>query len=315
MYMFENQITIEDKAFLEEYLGDYEYKASGLSFTSLYMWRDVNQFSYQLIGEYLCIAGVSRFEDEVEEPFLLPPLAKRGIYESETLRETILKAREIFEKAGYIFSIRLLPFHMEDVVRAAFPTEIKFISDRPNFDYVYRTQDLIDLAGRAYHGKKNHLNYFKSHYTYEYVPLTPDMAPQARQFIREFNERKQVTGHERKLLLMEQEAMDDVFENLEKVGYVAGAILIDGKIEALSIGGRLGKKTVTVHVEKANTQMRGLYQAINNEFCRHVEREIKGIKYINREEDMGIEGLRKAKLSYHPTRMVEKYIAIFKEDL
>lgn len=312
MFMFENRITIEDRQILEKYLGSYEYRASGLSFTSLYMWRDVNGFSWKQIGDYLCIAGVSQFQDEVLEPFLLPPLTAAGVYEPESLRETILEAKRLFEEAGYIFSLRLLPFHMVDCLRAAFPTELKIIADRPNYDYVYLTKDLINLAGRAYHAKKNHLNYFKNHYRYEYVHLTEEMVPQAKEFIREFNRRKGLTGYEGELLLMEQQAMEDVFEHLEEIGYLAGAILIDGNIEALAIGGRLGKKTVTVHVEKANTEIRGLYQAINNEFCKQVSDKIK---YINREEDMGMEGLRKAKLSYNPVKMVEKYIAIFKEDL
>jgi hypothetical protein len=104
--------------------------------------------------------------------------------------------------------------------------------------------------------------------------------------------------------------MQDVFHNLETVGYLTGAIRIDGRLEALSIGGRLGKKTVTVHVEKANIEFRGLYQAINNEFCKHVA---KDVKRINREEDMGIPGLRKAKLSYKPCMLVEKYTVAFLE--
>ena len=103
--------------------------------------------------------------------------------------------------------------------------------------------------------------------------------------------------------------MEDVFRNLEKVGYSAGAILIDGKIEAIAIGGQLGRNTITEHVEKANVNYRGLYQAINNEFCRNVASKAK---YINREEDMGIPNLRKAKLSYKPVKLLEKYIGVFK---
>jgi len=111
------------------------------------------------------------------------------------------------------------------------------------------------------------------------------------------------------LLEYEERAMRDVFLNLDKVGYLSGVIRIGGKIEAISIGGKLGTKTVTVHVEKANTEYRGLYQAINNEFCKAMA---KGVKRINREEDMGIPGLRKAKLSYNPVKFVEKYIVTLK---
>ncbi len=86
-------------------------------------------------------------------------------------------------------------------------------------------------------------------------------------------------------------------------------ILIDGKIEALAVGGKLGKETITEHVEKANINYRGLYPAINNEFCLHIASEAR---YLNREEDMGIENLRKAKLSYKPVQILEKYIGTFK---
>ena len=139
--------------------------------------------------------------------------------------------------------------------------------------------------------------------------MTSDMADDAMKFIAEFNARKEIPAHEMELLKMEERAMDDVFHNLETAGYRAGAILIDGKIEALAVGGKLGKETITEHVEKANINYRGLYPAINNEFCLHIASEAR---YLNREEDMGIENLRKAKLSYKPVQILEKYIGTFK---
>ncbi len=311
MFMFENRITIEDRPLLEEYLNAYDYKTSGLSFSALYMWRNINFFSWKIAGDYLLLAGISHLEleDGIIEPFLFPPLTKTGTYEPEGVRKALYEAKEIFEKSGHPFSIRLLPFHMIDIIKEACPGEMKYIDDRPNHDYVYLRQDLVQLKGRDYHGKKNHLNYFHKNFAYEYVPLTSDMAGDAMRFIDEFNRRKEVPEHEMQMLKMEEEAMADVFRNLEKVGYLAGAILIDGKIQALSIGGRLNKNTVTVHVEKANVKYRGLYQAINQEFCKNIP---EWVKYLNREEDMGIPNLRKAKLSYKPVKMIEKYIAVFK---
>jgi len=311
--MFDNKITIEERELLEQYLSGYDYKTSGLSFSALYMWRDINLFSWQKIGDYVCISGISHLELEegIILPFMFPPLTATGQYDPQSLRKTIYQAKEIFESKGHPFSIRLLPLHMIDIIKAACPKEMKYIEDRPNYDYVYRTQDLIDLKGREYHSKKNHLNYFLNNYEYKYVPLTSDMAEDAMKFIAEFNQRKEVPDHEMLMLKMEEDAMKDVFRNLETIGYMAGAILIDGKIEALSIGGNLNRKTITVHVEKANTNFRGLYQAINNEFCKHVA---STVKYINREEDMGIPNLRKAKLSYKPVKLLEKHIAVFKND-
>lgn len=311
MFMFEERITIENKDVLDEYLSGYDYQTSGLSFSALYMWRDINKFSWQMIGDYMCVAGISHLELEegIILPFMFPPLTRTGEYDPEKLRETLYKARELFEEAGYEFSMRLVPFHMLDEFRNACPGELKFIEDRPNYDYVYRTQDLIELKGRDFHGKKNHLNYFNKNYEYEYVTLTSDMAEKAMEFIGDFNRRKEVPEHEMEMLKMEEEAMKDVFKNIERIGYEAGAILIDNKIEAIAIGGILNKKTITEHVEKANVNFRGLYQAINNEFCKHVAYRAK---YINREEDMGIPNLRKAKLSYRPCKLIEKHIIKFK---
>ena len=310
MYMFENRITIDNREILEEYLNGYEYKTSGLSFSAQYMWRDINMFSWDIIGDYMCISGISHLEleDGIILPFMFPPLTRTGEYDKDSLRETIFRAMEHFEKNGQPFSLRLVPFHLMEIIKEACP-EMVFRDDRPNYDYIYLTQDLIDLRGRAYHSKKNHLNYFLRTYDYEYIEMTSDMADDAMKFIAEFNARKEVPEHEMEMLRMEEQAMEDVFRNLEKVGYSAGAILIDGKIEAIAIGGQLGRNTITEHVEKANVNYRGLYQAINNEFCRNVASKAK---YINREEDMGIPNLRKAKLSYKPVKLLEKYIGVFK---
>jgi len=310
MYMFDNRITIEDRGILEEYLNGYEYKTSGLSFSAQYMWREINRFSWDIVGDYMCISGISHLEleDGIILPFMFPPLTKTGEYDKESLRETIFKAKEHFDKAGQPFSLRLVPFHLVEIIKEAVP-ELSWTDDRPNYDYIYLTQDLIELKGRDFHSKKNHLNYFNKTFEHEYVKLSSSMAEDAMRFIDEFINIKEETASEMEMLKMEEEAMKDVFMNLEKVGYEAGAILIDGKIEALAIGGRLGNKMITEHVEKANVNFRGLYQAINNEFCKNTA---AWAKYINREEDMGIPNLRKAKLSYRPVKLLEKYIGYFK---
>ncbi|MDR2156388.1 MAG: phosphatidylglycerol lysyltransferase domain-containing protein [Clostridiales Family XIII bacterium] len=304
-YLFENRVTLENRPLLEKYLQGFDYKTSGLSFSSLFMWRNINRFSWQIFGDYLCIAAADNLEPEMGASFMFPPLTKTGTYDPAELRKTILAAKAYFESKGEPFIMMLVPFHMNEILSKAMPGELTFEADRPNFDYVYNTEDLISLRGRDFHAKRNHLNYFLKNYTYEYTEMTTDMAPEAMRFIREFNERKNLSDpHERELLEMEEEAMKDVFVNLDAVGYLTGVILIDGKMQALSIGGQLGTKTVTVHVEKANIEYRGLYQAINNEFCKHMAAHVKR---INREEDMGIPGLRKAKLSYNPVKLIEKY--------
>lgn len=309
MQIFRNGISIKDREILEDYLRGFKYCTSGLSYSSLYMWRDINDFTWEVLGDYMVIAGKSHLELEegIVLPFLDVPLTNNGRYEPAKLRETIYAARDIFNKKGYPFSIRLIPFHMMEIIVEACP-EMKFKTDRPNFDYLYEKRSLIELKGRTLHKKKNHMNYFLKNYSYEYKELSSDMADDAMRFIDEFNAKKDIPAHEMELLKMEEKAMEDVFNNIEQAGYIAGAILIDGKIEALSVGGVMNNNTVGVHIEKANTDFRGLYQIINMEFCRHLH---PSIKFVNREEDMGLPGLRKAKLSYKPIKMIEKYIAMF----
>lgn len=312
MYIFDNRITLENREELQKYLRGYRYCTSGLSFSSLYMWRDINDFSWEIFGDYMCICGMSHLELEegIILPFMAVPLTSTGTYDPEKLRETVLMAKEKMEEEGYPFSMRLVPFPLIEELAKAFPGKLRIQADRDNFDYLYHKNDMIELKGRSLHKKKNHMNYFLKNYQYEYRPLTSDMAEDAMRFIAEFNARKDIPPHERELLDMEERAMRDVFENIEKAGYLAGAIFIDGRIEALSVGGIINSNTVGVHIEKANINYRGLYQIINMEFCKHLPAEIK---YVNREEDMGLPGLRKSKLSYKPVKLVEKYIVTFKE--
>ena len=99
MHIFENEITLGNRPILDEYMNSYEYKTSGLSFSSMYMWRNINLFQWDIIGDYMCVTGLSHLEleDGISLPFLFPPLTRTGTYEKESLRETIYRCKEIFE--------------------------------------------------------------------------------------------------------------------------------------------------------------------------------------------------------------------------
>lgn len=308
MGIFKNRIEIENKDFLEEYLRGYDYDTSGISYTSLYMWRNASDITWEMIGDYMCVAAWDIAEDGSPSQMMFPPLTRTGSYDSKALRETIYEARRRFELCGYKFCMRLVPLNLIEVIEAACPGEFRFIADRDNYDYVYDIQELIDLKGREHHAKKNHLNYFKRNYEYQYERLRPEMGDEILRFVEGFNRHKDVGENERELLEMEKDTMGDVFNNMDEIGYFGGVIRINGKIEAFCVGGYLNETTMTEHIEKANRDYRGLYQAINNEFCKDIAARFK---YMNREEDMGLPNLRKAKLSLKPIRLMEKYTAFF----
>jgi hypothetical protein len=308
--MFENKISLASKNCLEKYLDSFDYKTSGLSFSSLFMWRKINNFSYAEFNDYLFINGVDNLEDREGENFVFPPLTKTGEYDIEKLKNAILSVKKYYEKRDKEFLMMLIPLHILEYIKKALPFKIKAEADRDNFDYLYLKNDLINLSGKKFHAKKNHLNYFLKNYKYEYKELTTDMTDKIIAFLDKFNSKKTgLSVHEKKLLLMEKDAMIDVIKNIKMEDYFSGGIFINDELAAFTIGGKLGKCTITVHVEKANTDFRGLYQAISNEFCKAMP---KDIKYVNREEDMGILGLRKAKLSLNPVKMIEKYIVKIK---
>jgi hypothetical protein len=172
-------------------------------------------------------------------------------------------------------------------------------------DYVYLASDLATLAGRKYHKKRNLLAQFRGANDYEYSAITADLLPQCIDLQAAWCDIRDCFTPENVSLAAENEALLEALEHYETLGLIGGAILIEGRVEAFTIGGRLNEDTLVIHFEKGNPAILGIYQAINQAFCADVG---AGYTYINREQDLGDPGLRQAKRSYYPHHMVEKYI-------
>ena len=178
-------------------------------------------------------------------------------------------------------------------------------AERNNFDYVYLAQDLINLSGRKFHRRKNHLNAFKKEYpNAKYLPITEEIIPKCRDELNIWLERHKNDNNP--FISHEQAAIHEIFDHFAAFKLKGGAILIDNKVAAFTFGEKLNSDTAVIHVEKADSNIRGIYTAINQKF---VETEWSNMIYINREEDIGIEGLRRAKESYRPIKMIEKFNA------
>lgn len=187
-----------------------------------------------------------------------------------------------------------------------FPGKYSMKEDRNNFDYVYLAENLIELTGRKFGAKKNHLNYFLTHYPdYRYLPMTEELIPDCIASAVEWYERRGDSS-----LDYEKFAVLEALNNFKYLGFQGGVIELYGKVEAFSCGEPLNDDTAVIHLEKGNAEIRGLYQMINREFARHAWSQMT---YINREEDMGIEGLRRAKKTYNPIKMIAKYEVTFAE--
>ena len=194
-----------------------------------------------------------------------------------------------------------------------FPGKFYIQAERDSFDYVYDINDLADLRGRKFQSKRNHFNRFcTDHPDHQAVPMTCDMLPRIKAFVEHWYARRRETDPEGDYL-MESVAMARLFNHCGELD-MEGLVLMDGgEILAVTMGSRLSPNTFDIHFEKAREDVSGAYNAINCHFARHLRLKYPDIQFLNREEDMGLEGLRNSKLSYRPHHMVEKYRAVAKE--
>lgn len=283
-------ITVEDKAAYERFLFDGTERGCNFTFANLYLWGHQNATIYQ---NHLVLFSTSR---------------NRGIYPFPVgtgNKKPVLDA--IFADAAERgLSCRLTALREEDkqTLTALYPGQFCLHCDRDSYDYVYDINALADLKGRNYHSKKNHCNRFlENHPDYRVEPLHAQMLSVVRQFAADWYKRRQkeLPGSD---FSLEQMALERALCNYSTLD-LEGLVLFCGKdAAAFSIGSKATPDTFDIHFEKARADIDGAYPMINRAFANHIRDNYPEIKFLNREEDMGIEGLRKAKLSYHPHHMI-----------
>lgn len=188
-----------------------------------------------------------------------------------------------------------------------YPGRFNIEFDRDGSDYLYYSEDLINLSGKKYQPKRNHISYFEKNYNWEYEVITNDNIPECIDMNSRWIET--ALAEFREDLEYEFEIIKLAFANYDALGLKGGLIRVDGEVIAFTVGEEMNENTFCVHFEKAFSSYRGAYPIINREFCK---RELSSYKYIDREDDVGAENLRKAKLSYHPAIIREEYEAKLK---
>lgn len=194
-----------------------------------------------------------------------------------------------------------------EIIEEIFPGKYEFIPDRNGFDYVYSGESLATLNGNKYHSKRNHISYFERTFNWEFDALTVDcidecIAMNEKWYTLNVDKDRESIEDEREVLRLN-------FAHFEEIGGTGGVLRIDGEVVAFTFGERLNENTFVTHFEKAYSDIRGAYPMINQLFAQTL---LTDYKYINREDDVGSEGLRSAKLSYHPEFLVEKFTAVRK---
>lgn len=282
------ELTVQDQAMIREYTKGN--RISYFQFTNMYMWRRVMQ--YRIAEEDGVLYIVDRYRDRAPCAFL--PFCTQGREE-----EALSRLRQAVPD---LFALRPLTKESAERVCSYLPSaQMEF--RRSQSDYIYRSSDLISLAGRKYHTKKNHLNTFCSSYRWEYHDIGPKSREADLALLLRAAERLYQPG-------MSQELDEEYAANLDLIGHFSefslrGAVLtVDTEPVAYSVGEQIAPDMALIHIEKADREYRGAYAAINQMFVSYAW---KDTELINREEDMGIEGLRRAKESYYPMAMQEVY--------
>lgn len=287
------KIELTDKPIFDKYFHKLNYAGSECTFTNLFIWRDCYGIKWYEEDESLFI-NVRR----KDVSFFLPPFTNNYTHMLDLLKKIQIYNKGSFAMHGIYEDIRE---HLEEVL----PNKIVFNEDRDNFDYIYDREKLAVLSGRKYHSKKNHVNAFKKLYPeHEYQEFTEDLIPEVKTFLKEWCLTKNIDEDES--LRCEMCAISEALSNMHSLDFRGAIVRVNGKVEAFTMGEKINNDTAVIHVEKANSTIRGLYPFINQEFCKNAWHDVE---FINREEDMGLDNLKKAKESYYPVYLLKKYSA------
>ncbi len=290
-------MSLEDKDIIEKYVDREKLESYEYLFSSLYMWRKLNNVKYAIVNNALVIEK----NEEGKGTFYTQPLK----YDKETLTEIVdelIERNTDFTDRDYLFGDVDEGF-IEDL-RKYTDYKIEVTEDINDFEYVYNTTDLIELKGKRYHGKKNHVNSFEKSYEYEVRSIDNEkVVKDCLMLLHKWHEEVAVTVD--KEMIMEIDAIKDLFSELHLFDLQSIAIYVDGDLAGFSVGERVNEKMAVIHVERGEIDYKGIYAFLNREF---LVRSFSDTEFVNRQEDTGNAGLRKAKESYHPIKMVKKYL-------
>ena len=282
--------VIEDKAMVTGYIKQKKTRSCEDTFGNLLLWARFYN------------VHIAEVEGMLVSATLGEQLSFHYPYGTGNAKKCIETLMDYAKEQGQEFCMHCVTPEDFEQLESLFPGEFEIEYDRDIADYVYEAEKLCNLSGKKYHGKKNHVNKFKKIYeNWEYVSMSSENVEEAFQLLLKWkNLNLCMEDHEKNAESCVASNFLRLFEELDVCG---GLLRVDGQAVAFSIGEQVCDDTMVVHIEKALTEYEGAYSMINQQFVEH---ECSHVVYVNREEDTGDEGLRKAKMSYKPVFMVEK---------
>ena len=292
---------LTDKPWVDELLRRADHRGCEYNFTNLFVWSDAYDQRIARVGDFLVT-------------HLCGALGCSYIYPagSGDIAPVLTALEQDAAERGVPFRLVCLTQPQIQELDTLFPGRFTFEADRDGFDYLYDIDRLADLGGKKLHAKRNHINRFiENNPSWVYEDITPESLSECLEMDKEWYRRSMVREGlaEERDLGDEGRALRLAMEHYHALGLEGGLIRVYGEVVAFTMGDLLSSDTYDVHFEKAYGELQGAYAMINREFARRVRQRHPQVRYLNREDDMGVEGLRKAKESYYPDLMVEKYSA------
>lgn len=287
-------IRLEDKERYEVALSKSGKRGCETSFANLFLW---GKQEIAFVGDIAVLRGT--FSSTIY-PFPIGEGDKKEVLD-EILKDA--KEKNIPLKITSIYG------EEKEILEKLYPNAFEFNSNRDSFDYVYDINDLADLLGKKYHKKRTHLNRFKSeHPNFKVEPFSEENIEGIKELVYGWYKKKE-NGENTGDYDYEKVVFEKALNNFRGLCLEGLALVDSGEVLAVTFGSKMNEDTFDVHFEKARADVDGAYTAINCEFANYIRNKYPEIRYLDREEDMGLEGLRKAKMSYYPHHLVEKYTA------
>lgn len=306
-------LELKDRERLLSHFWQLQPEISDQCFTNLFIWQEFYNTKITQFKGDICLFSDTNTTPEKE--FFFPPLGQSNVLEALDVCFDFMLSRNIQP---------IVRRASEKFVHAHLSNQNRYVAkeDLDISDYIYRAEDMINLSGRRYHGQRNFIKRFKQNYPNHSTEfLNRENISECIRFNNEWLENKLLALSQKLdihsdpppdgivFLKAEAETARKILSNFEKLGLTGLAVRIDGSIRAFTVGEKLNNQIALIHIEKADHSYLGLSQFLSQTFC---EQAWADCEYINRMEDLGIEGLRRAKLALGPHHMAKKYNIILK---
>lgn len=288
------KIELDDKEKLEVFFKNAQELTCEIAFINLLIWQPLYSNYYCIEDDTLYLKTCSNNNESYSVPF---GNVAKGL-------EKIIKSENNFPNIWAQEGERFQTF------KKLYGEYYDFHEIPSEFDYIYNSSDLINLSGKKYHSKRNHISSFSKQFNWHYEDIASDNIEKVREcariWYRQHNDDTDVG------LTSEMHGIDFMLKNMDTLDVTGGAIIVDSKVVAFTLGSPINNNIYDIHIEKAILGYETAYTVINREFASH---NLNDYRYINRENDLGIDGLRKSKLSYKPEIILPKYLCTKKESI